>query len=359
MPEVYEDEEAKPKFAQIYFYDGNNIDTQANRRYNLMKGTLNHTMLQQLNKELYDNNPFVHVFMTAQNIEEEQDVILTFIAIHNTHGKDMRNYNAPQTNEIAVLHTDYEPEQKRDILIKRFDDKLIRISELHGAYDPLQYPLLFPFGEYGWHGGILRANIQQKVGEKKEVLEPIEEEQEQEKQQQQEEETQQEYTQTESSQQLWSDTGLTFQQVLDNIYSSDIPEQQNIEEQQIIEKQQNIEEQQIVEKQQIVEEEQSVKKSVEKINPQETTSIDFESLYKERTQSQTGVTDVLEDVTLRSSTSMSISEEGEGSKSIKKVIPIEVESQTESEDEEDDDIIYIPQQEKTIKGKGKEKQVAR
>ena len=53
---------------------------------------------------------------------------------------------------------------------------------------------------------------------------------------------------------------------------------------------------------------------------------------------------------------MSISEEGEGSRNIKKIIPIEIESQTESEDEEDDDIIYIPQQEKTIKGKGKGKQ---
>src|SRR6185436_7006598 len=63
MPEVYEDEEAKPKFAQIYFYDGNDIDTQANRSYTLMEGTLNHTILQHLNKELYDNNPFVYIFM--------------------------------------------------------------------------------------------------------------------------------------------------------------------------------------------------------------------------------------------------------------------------------------------------------
>lgn len=23
-----------------------------------------------------------------------------------------------------------------------------------GHYDPLQYPLLFPYGEYGWHEGI-------------------------------------------------------------------------------------------------------------------------------------------------------------------------------------------------------------
>src|ERR1044071_4652037 len=32
------------------------------------------------------------------------------------------------------------------------------MSELHGTYDPLQYPLLFPYGEYGWHEHILRAN---------------------------------------------------------------------------------------------------------------------------------------------------------------------------------------------------------
>ena len=30
---------------------------------------------------------------------------------------------------------------------------------MSGAYDPLQYPLLFPYGEYGWHDNILRANV--------------------------------------------------------------------------------------------------------------------------------------------------------------------------------------------------------
>jgi len=35
---------------------------------------------------------------------------------------------------------------------------LKHISELHGAYDPLQYPLLFPHGEFGWTDDILRAN---------------------------------------------------------------------------------------------------------------------------------------------------------------------------------------------------------
>ena len=246
MPKIIEGEEPKPKFAQIYFYDGRDFKSQINRRHNLMEKTLNYDMLQYLQYELYKNNPFAQTFVNAKDVEDEDEITLTFIAIHNTHGKDMRNYNTPTSDEVAVLHADYTPEQQRDIIIQRFDNKLIRISELHGAYDPLQYPLLFPFGEYGWHRGILRANVQPKVDEKKEVLESIEEEQEQETEQ---EEIQQEYTQGESSQQLWSDTGLTLQQVLDDIYVPDIPKQQNVEEQQIVEKEQIVEEQEIVEKQ--------------------------------------------------------------------------------------------------------------
>src|ERR1043165_5916845 len=85
MPEFYEDEEPKPKFAQIYFYDGLDINTQTNRRYNLMEGTLNHNMLLQLTKELYETNPFVNIFMNAKDDEEEEDITLIFITIHNTH----------------------------------------------------------------------------------------------------------------------------------------------------------------------------------------------------------------------------------------------------------------------------------
>jgi len=153
MPEIIEGIEPKPQFAQIYFYDGSDIDTQVVRRYNLMEKTLNYTMLQQLQYEISENNPFAHIFISANDIEKEEETTIAFIAIHNTHGKDMRNYNKPICDEIALIHGDYTPHQQRDIIIKRFDNKLTRISELHGAYDPLQYPLLFLFGEYGWHKG--------------------------------------------------------------------------------------------------------------------------------------------------------------------------------------------------------------
>ena len=45
---------------------------------------------------------------------------------------------------------DNEPTENRDIVI-RLKDGAKRISELHAAYDPLQYPLLFPYGTDGYH----------------------------------------------------------------------------------------------------------------------------------------------------------------------------------------------------------------
>jgi hypothetical protein len=64
----------------------------------------------------------------------------------------MRQYNQPTASEIAVIILDsfsntYES-KPRDIIIKTYQNELKHISELHGSYDPLQYPLLFPYGDY-------------------------------------------------------------------------------------------------------------------------------------------------------------------------------------------------------------------
>jgi len=64
----------------------------------------------------------------------------------------------PETAEIAALiirdgNVEYD---KRDIIIQQRSGKLQHISELNPSYLSLQYPMLFPFGEDGYHVGILR-----------------------------------------------------------------------------------------------------------------------------------------------------------------------------------------------------------
>src|SRR5438128_6127809 len=43
---------------------------------------------------------------------------------------------------------------KRDIIVRTHSNDLRRISIFHPAYMPLQYPLLFPYGERGFQLGI-------------------------------------------------------------------------------------------------------------------------------------------------------------------------------------------------------------
>ena len=67
-------------------------------------------------------------------------------------GEHRGRYNAPSTNnpEVAVVLDDTAT-APRDIVIKRMGDQLETINEFHPSYDALQYPLLFPLGENGYH----------------------------------------------------------------------------------------------------------------------------------------------------------------------------------------------------------------
>ena len=148
-------DENEPKFAQIYFHDSS-LQYQLERRKELFPN-LNEDMFNALLNELHAINPFITVFMTAGTRARNENLSDMILTIHNVHGKDMRRYNLPTASEISAIITDFTTEP-RDIVIKTHEDKLHHISELHAAYDPLQYPLLFPYGEYGWHDNILRAN---------------------------------------------------------------------------------------------------------------------------------------------------------------------------------------------------------
>ena len=145
----------KPKFAQIYFHDSS-LQYQLERRKELFP-SLNEDILNALLNELHAINPFITVFMTAGTRVRNENLFDMILTIHSIHGKDMRRYNLPTASKISAIITDFITEP-RDIIIKTHEDKLHYIFELHAAYDPIWYPLLFPYGEFGWHDNILRAN---------------------------------------------------------------------------------------------------------------------------------------------------------------------------------------------------------
>ncbi|KAL8152839.1 hypothetical protein V2J09_010599 [Rumex salicifolius] len=70
----------------------------------------------------------------------------------STRGTDPRRYNLPTTSEVVTLIVgDIDSMlDHRNIVLEKQGGGLQRINELHVSYLPLQYPLLFPFGEDGF-----------------------------------------------------------------------------------------------------------------------------------------------------------------------------------------------------------------
>jgi len=62
---------------------------------------------------------------------------------------DSRTYNVPEVHEVASLIVeDFDDSgEGQDIVVKESGGFLQRIHETHAKYIPLQYPLLFLFGE--------------------------------------------------------------------------------------------------------------------------------------------------------------------------------------------------------------------
>ncbi|GKA23021.1 ATP-dependent DNA helicase PIF1, partial [Tanacetum coccineum] len=64
-----------------------------------------------------------------------------------------RQYNSPTVSEVAaIIINDFgDAHPTRDIVVERKDTGPQRVSELHPSYMALQYPLLFPYREDGFH----------------------------------------------------------------------------------------------------------------------------------------------------------------------------------------------------------------
>ncbi|GJX69802.1 uncharacterized protein Tco_0305529 [Tanacetum coccineum] len=115
--------DGRPRFAQLYIYD--TAKETENRFY-----VLNHRL---------SNN--------------SKDATLRSLVQHLTSMLNSNNYNLPNVFEVAALiHGDGNPTDCHDVLIEeRSTYNVQHISELHPSFMALQYPLLFPYAEDGFH----------------------------------------------------------------------------------------------------------------------------------------------------------------------------------------------------------------
>ncbi|KAI9115681.1 hypothetical protein K1719_013350 [Acacia pycnantha] len=167
-------------YAQLYIYD---IENEISNRMSTASryvgvSNLDHNIVEILKECLDKHNCVFKNYRKAGEIIKENvihDVSIRLIRSSNSIGLS-KQYSMPTTSELAALIVgDFDNSYtKRDIIVKRQCGKLQRIDELHMAYLPLQYPLLFPYGDNGYDSSNQHALESLSATKKKKKLTPRE-----------------------------------------------------------------------------------------------------------------------------------------------------------------------------------------
>ncbi|CAN7079996.1 unnamed protein product [Brassica oleracea var. botrytis] len=142
-----------PEYLLLYIFDTGN---EVRNRLNAMgqtsaEGNLDVTTLERLIEMIDENNYLAKIFRRARDHYESVGQEFT-IRLLQDKGKG-KEYDLPSTSEVACLIVGDMSStiEVRDIVVQFQSDTLQQIHDDHPLYMSLQYPLLFPYGEYGFH----------------------------------------------------------------------------------------------------------------------------------------------------------------------------------------------------------------
>ncbi|XP_057723335.1 uncharacterized protein LOC130939233 [Arachis stenosperma] len=108
------------------------------------------------------HNPIAQSFRRVREFHENHPSEMFSLKLFSQRERDRRVYNYPSCDEVAALVVgDFDSSDTgRDVIVKSAAGQLQRIYETHALYWPLQYPLIFPYGEDGYQLGIPYRDIQ-------------------------------------------------------------------------------------------------------------------------------------------------------------------------------------------------------
>ncbi|KAL6550275.1 hypothetical protein OROMI_020763 [Orobanche minor] len=139
---------------QLYFYEPENgLHNRLSQSGDLQLHILQHIV------ELMRRNPYALFFRGLQELPNLHEYN---IVLRADPSLDMRIYNLPTVNQVAAIWnemTGVPAAQPHDIRVYTSSGQTHCVHYYYGCYDPLQYPLLFPFRESGWHAGIRRISL--------------------------------------------------------------------------------------------------------------------------------------------------------------------------------------------------------
>ncbi|KAG5520326.1 hypothetical protein RHGRI_033033 [Rhododendron griersonianum] len=139
-----------PCYFQLYFYD---TDKEVENRLNVLSEvSLDKSIVEKL-MEVLSGNPYSQVLRKLQHVPLDS----YHIHIRSDAKLDQRVYNTPSADQVAAIWIEGNNPNvphDHDIIVHSTSGHKHRVKHYYGCYDALQYPLLFPRGEVGWHQNI-------------------------------------------------------------------------------------------------------------------------------------------------------------------------------------------------------------
>ncbi|KAI9128206.1 hypothetical protein K1719_001199 [Acacia pycnantha] len=156
-------EGSRPVYSQLYIFDTEN--EVCNRISAVSKfqqqSTIDAIIVDQIKQQLDEVNPFVQQYHVVSTLLNHPSPPTLKMCLISTRQNDGRTYNMSNASEVAALIVgDIDITfNVRDIIVEKHSGIPQRINELHASYLPLQYPILFPFGEDGYRDDIKHREI--------------------------------------------------------------------------------------------------------------------------------------------------------------------------------------------------------
>ncbi|XP_042941344.1 uncharacterized protein LOC122276004 [Carya illinoinensis] len=140
-------------YLQLYFYD---TEHELENRIS-DSDRMNPSIIAQL-IDILHINPYSLFFRSLGDLSNLKNQV---IHIRSDVGLDQRVFNVPTSSQVAAIWVENEDADQlrgRDIYVFSHSGGSHIVQYYFGCYDPLQYPLLFPLGDTGWHQCIQRVN---------------------------------------------------------------------------------------------------------------------------------------------------------------------------------------------------------
>ncbi|TVU03236.1 hypothetical protein EJB05_51232, partial [Eragrostis curvula] len=143
---------ARPEYCQLYIFD---IDNEVKNRIAVAScrergPESNESIVASLIDMFNTHNPIVQVFRTARDSYSLSPISMAMSIVIPLH----RRWLAWWLMELGTT------DEGRDLVVEDHSSQLQRIEETHCKFMAMQYPLLFPYGEDGFHKNLTYRRCQ-------------------------------------------------------------------------------------------------------------------------------------------------------------------------------------------------------